>query len=62
MMHKIDTNHDGMVSREAWNAFQEKMFTALDKDHSGSLDRKEFTSDRRIGSARAGDRGIAARH
>lgn len=47
MMHKIDTNHDGMVSRDEWNAFQEKMFAALDKDHSGKLDKKEFMTPNR---------------
>ena len=42
MMHKMDTNHDGMVSKDEWTAFQEKMFAALDKDKSGYVDEKEF--------------------
>ena len=42
MMHRMDTNKDGMVSKEEWTAFQEKVFSALDTDKSGSLDEKEF--------------------
>jgi hypothetical protein len=44
MMHKMDTNGDGMVSKDEWTSFQEKMFDALDQDKSGSIDEKEFTA------------------
>lgn len=44
LMHKIDTNGDGMVSKDEWMSFQERMFDALDKDHSGFLDEAEFTA------------------
>jgi hypothetical protein len=44
LMHKIDTNGDGMVSREEWLAFQEKVFAMLDKDKEGKVDAKEFIS------------------
>lgn len=43
MMHKMDTNGDGMVSRDEWTAFQERVFDALDKDKSGFLTEAEFT-------------------
>ncbi len=43
MMHMMDTNKDGMVSQDEWQAYQERTFEALDKDHDGSLDQKEFT-------------------
>ena len=43
MMHRIDTNKDGMVSADEWAAFQGRTFDALDKDQSGFLDEKEFT-------------------
>jgi len=44
MMHKMDTNADGMVSKDEWTVFEEKMFDALDQDKSGSIDEKEFTA------------------
>jgi hypothetical protein len=44
MMHMIDTNKDGMVSANEWTAFQERSFAALDKDHSGFIERAEFAS------------------
>jgi hypothetical protein len=44
MMHMIDANKDGMVSLDEWMAFQERSFDALDKDKSGFLEEKEFTS------------------
>lgn len=43
-MHKMDANGDGMVSKDEWMSFQERMFDALDKDKSGSLDEAEFTA------------------
>jgi Ca2+-binding EF-hand superfamily protein len=42
MMHMIDTNKDGMVSKDEWVAYQERVFKALDKDGNGSLDAEEF--------------------
>lgn len=44
MMHKMDTNHDNMVSKDEWMDFQERTFAALDTDKSGSLDEREFTA------------------
>ena len=42
LMHKIDTNGDGMVSKAEWLTFHEKVFGALDKDKKGVVDAKEF--------------------
>jgi hypothetical protein len=42
LMHKIDTNGDGMVSKAEWLAFHEKVFAALDKDKKGVVGAKEF--------------------
>ena len=44
MMHKMDTNGDGMISKDEWTAFQERAFDALDKDKSGYIDEAEFTA------------------
>lgn len=42
MMHRMDTNHDNMVSREEWNTFQDKVFAMLDKKKTGKLDESEY--------------------
>jgi Ca2+-binding EF-hand superfamily protein len=44
LMHKMDTNGDGMVSKDEWIAYQEKIFSMLDKDKTGKLDAKSFVS------------------
>src|SRR5260370_6143263 len=40
LMHKMDTNGDGMVSKSEWLAFQEKVFAMLDKDNTGKTKAK----------------------
>ena len=42
LMHKIDTNGDGMISKDEWIAFQEKVFAMLDKHKTRKVDAKEF--------------------
>ena len=44
IMHKIDANGDGMVSKEEWLSFQEKVFAMLDKNKKGNIDAKHFIS------------------
>jgi EF-hand domain pair len=44
LMHKIDTNGDGMVSKDEWLAFHEKVFSMLGKDKSGNVNAKNFIS------------------
>lgn len=46
VMHKIDTNHDNMVSRKEWIAFQNKIFTMIDKHKTGGVNESEYTSAR----------------
>jgi Ca2+-binding EF-hand superfamily protein len=42
MMKMIDTNHDGMVSKDEWLDNQNKAFDAIDTNKDGVLDKKEF--------------------
>ena len=42
LMDKIDTNGDGMISKDEWIAYQEKVFAMLDKNKTGKLDAKTF--------------------
>jgi Ca2+-binding EF-hand superfamily protein len=47
LMHKIDTDGDGTVSREEWVAFQDKVYAMLDKNKDGNVDAKEFMSHKK---------------
>lgn len=42
LMHKMDAKGDGMITKDEWIAFQEKVFAMLDKNKNGNLDAKEF--------------------
>ena len=42
MMHKIDADGDGKVSKAEWQAYHEKLFAMMDADHSGALETQEF--------------------
>jgi hypothetical protein len=44
VMHKIDTDGDGMVSRQEWIAFHEKVFAMLDTRKAGKVDARQFIS------------------
>jgi hypothetical protein len=44
MMHKIDTDGDGTISKDEWIAYQEKVFAMLDQNKTGTLDAKTFIS------------------
>jgi hypothetical protein len=47
MMHKLDVNHDHMVSRKEWVEFQNKVFAMLDKHKTGEVDESEYMSAHR---------------
>jgi hypothetical protein len=42
LLAKMDTDGDHMMSKDEWLAFQEKIFTMLDKKKTGMLDAKTF--------------------
>lgn len=42
MMHMIDADKDGTVSKDEWIAYQERVFVALDKNNDGFLEADEF--------------------
>lgn len=44
ILAKIDIDGDGVISKDEWLAFHEKVFAMLDKDKTGKLDAKEFIS------------------
>lgn len=44
VMHKIDSNGDGMVSKDEWLAFHEKVFAMLDTKKTGKVDARQFVS------------------
>ena len=39
---KIDSNSDGMISKEEHTAFGDKMFSDTDKDGNGSISKEEM--------------------
>jgi hypothetical protein len=52
MMNIIDTDGDGMISRAEWDAYQEKVFKALDTHKRGKLNVTIFAgrTEMRLGS------------
>ena len=46
VLNSMDTDRDGTISRAEWNAFQERVFAALDVHKRGSLSTKIFVSRR----------------
>jgi hypothetical protein len=44
-MEIIDTDKDGNISQAEWTAFQNKVFSALDRKNTGFIDAKQFYGD-----------------
>jgi Ca2+-binding EF-hand superfamily protein len=59
MMHKIDVNADGQVSKTEWDGYQQKLFVMMDADTSGALDDKEFMQAHRSDVASFATGGFA---
>ncbi len=38
----MDTDHDGTVSKEEFNAYMDAQFAKADADHDGTLDAQEL--------------------
>jgi hypothetical protein len=55
MMHIIDTDGDGTISRAEWDAYQEKVFNALDTHKRGRLNTTIFAgrTEVRLGTSLA---------
>ena len=55
MMHIIDTDGDGTISRTEWDAYQEKVFNALDTHKRGRLNTTIFAgrTEVRLGTSLA---------
>ena len=55
MMHIIDTDGDGTISRAEWDAYQEKVFNALDTHKRGKLNATIFAgrTEVRLGTSLA---------
>lgn len=44
MFQKMDTNHDGVISKEEHEEFGEKMFEKADTNHDGELSKEEVAA------------------
>ncbi|MGH8202055.1 MAG: EF-hand domain-containing protein [Steroidobacteraceae bacterium] len=46
VMHKMDADHDNMVSRKEWIAFQNEIFAMIDTHKTGAVDESEYMRSR----------------
>jgi Ca2+-binding EF-hand superfamily protein len=44
---EMDTNKDGKVSKEEWNAFHDTKFSSMDKDNDGFVTHEEFKAHKK---------------
>jgi len=51
VMHMIDTDNKGYVSREEFLKFQEQLFDKMDKDHDGNVTASEWMGKSEKGTA-----------
>ncbi len=52
VMHMIDTDKKGYVTREEFMKFQEQFFDRMDQNHDGKVDVKEWMGKAGTGSAK----------
>jgi len=51
VMHMIDTDNKGYVTREEFLKFQEQLFEKMDKDHDGNVTASEWMGKSEKGTA-----------
>src|SRR2546422_8706544 len=51
VMHMIDTDKKGYVTREEFMKFQEQLFDKMDKDHDGNVTASEWMGKSEKGTA-----------
>jgi hypothetical protein len=55
VMHMIDTDNKGYVTKEEFQAFTEKLYEQMDKNHDGKVDKDEWMGAVKSAKAKAAE-------